>query len=136
MKKPIVKIASMLLVLVLLLSALPLTAFAAETDGHIHTDACPQGDHLNAKICKHSFVETFASRDVPYDETYHLSYEVLVHTCLLCGYAEREETGNVRLSAHKVTTWVLISQSNGMNHYRGSCILCNVELSLEYPTGT
>jgi len=132
MKKSIVKSLSAFLVLVLILSVLPMAAFAAETEQHDHVDECCQNEVEVCAICDHVYMLTFDSRDVVYDAMYHKSYEVEVQTCALCGYTIRTETGNYQLNKHYVANWVLVSQKDGVSEYEGTCTYCHAELTMTY----
>lgn len=119
MKKSIMKTLSAVLALVLILSALPMTAFAAET-------VAPA-----AAVCTHPLCyTTIGVRCESYgDSEYHKSYEIQYDTCASCGVTI-ETVLSVTEEAHLVETWTLSSYNADYLFYEGECMYCNEELLL------
>lgn len=109
MRKNIVKYFSAFLALALILSVLPMAAFASETSEC--TDAvCSCGDATAyAVICTHNYYIADNYVDVPYDATHHAIHHYEIYTCSLCGETKTVYVGYT-LSEH---TW-----------QKGVCVYC------------
>lgn len=128
MKKSIVKALSAFLALVLILSVLPMAAFAAETDQHEHMDQCCQNEVQVYATCKHVYTLTLGTRYEEINQYYHRSYDAEIRTCTLCGYTTYVQKGPDQISAHYVPNWVLVNQDASGSYYRGQCSYCWCEL--------
>lgn len=97
MKRSISKFLCAALSLVMLLSCLPLTAFAAAGDEHVHSDACCAaigGDASVTALCpggNHVFNTTMEEEIIYVDKTYHRVTLVKMYRCVLCPYSYVEK---------------------------------------------
>lgn len=125
MKKSIVKALSAFLALVLILSVLPMAAFAAETDAHEHSALCsceesgimpasiicPDGNHLY----RDGGVAIYSSATE--DGKHHVE---ILDACVVCLY-RRSETPLASYDEDHSYTKTQIGEDNGVAVYRYSC---------------
>ena len=124
MKKSIVKTLSAFLALVLILSMLPMAAFAAVAAENVHTNGCCQDNARAIGICNHPLfyvISTYYYFE-PYSNEFHKSIETTERVCAACGLQDDIVTTN--LVAHTVEDWALIGQTGDQIVEEGVCIDC------------
>ncbi len=107
MQKSFTKYLSAILALVLILSVLPMAAFAAEQDGHVHEGEClsaytpaaaglicPDGRHLLAYTTKNVYTDC--------GSTVH---RVDVYNYIVCGNCSYSVTGDLISSTYEAHTY-------------------------------
>lgn len=119
MKKSLLKAMSVLLSMVVLLSALSLPAFAAE---------CNECSTYAVEICNHLYRTTVTTKYEVYSSEYHMCIETINRVCATCGMTNNTETTS--LEEHIVHTWTLIYQDDDIIQYQGTCQYCGYELIL------
>lgn len=115
MKKQLVKPISLLLVLLLLISSVPMFALAVEPDDHdhsLHSDDCCQSSSRAVVGCVHIYQSIETGRFQPYNDLYHLSATIRVSTCVSCGFKMEEIVNGPTLQKHA---------KDNTGHY---CIYC------------
>lgn len=130
MKKSIVKSLSAFLALVLILSVLPMAAFAAEVGEHEHTGSCceeniampamaicPEGEHI--------YRVTTSSRMVDCGGVHRVD-EVTLYKCAKCNHSYVTPTGASYYAAHRYTkTQVGVDPDSGLKIYLYACACGN-----------
>lgn len=120
MKKSARRLFSAFLALVLILSVMPLAAFASVAEDH--PDGCCQGSAYAIFPCNHIYQTYDSTTYVYYDNDYHLTTTRITQTCTLCGYFQTISE-DVARHGHTVNVWTLIP--NTTNEYEGKCEYCD-----------
>lgn len=101
MKKTLIKSLSAFLVLVLILSILPIAAFASETEEHEHT-GCTCAQPVVTAVCTHPIKTTYHSYRVKdITASGHVIEDTVCYTCTTCGFSYTELTGYSYTAAHQ-----------------------------------
>lgn len=138
------KYLAALLALVMLLSILPMAAFAAE-DGHIHDSNC-ECQSVRA-VCDHTYKQTSGYSCTKYLATdsryqfYHKAYNAYIFTCIDCGYKHIDTYGDEFRQSHSMTLLALKETYEESGEtvyvYTAKCYPCgyvgDVEHSYEVP---
>ena len=83
MKKSVVKILSTILVLIMMLSVLPMSAFASEVN--VPENNSDEETATTFAVCSHIFYVKDKYDTIPCSATQHRLYHYEIYTCSLCG---------------------------------------------------
>ena len=119
MKKSARRLFSAFLALVLILSVMPLAAFASEAEDH--PDGCCQGSAYAIFPCNHIYQTYDSTTYTPYNNDYHLARTSITQTCTLCGYF-KTISEDVAYGDHTVEIWTLLDED--LKEYGGTCKYC------------
>lgn len=131
MKKSFVKSLSAFLALVLILSALPMAAFAAEVDEHEHTDSCCSNDTavMPAMAPCEDDAHVYAPRTT-YKYTdcggVHRVDETILIACIYCARFTSQTAGDSYYADHSYTkTAVGTDPDSNLPVYKYTCVCGN-----------
>lgn len=130
MKKSFTKYLSAFLALVLILSALPMAAFAAESDGHEHTDSCCADTSAAmpaAAICKdgeHIYSTYYSALYVDCGGVHRVD-EIIQYDCVLCAHSYYEYTGYTHYEEHSDVRLEQVGLDGGVPLYKYECSDCH-----------
>lgn len=128
MKKSARRLFSAFLAFVLILSVMPLAAFASEAEDH--PDGCCQGSVYAIAPCNHIYQTYDSTTYEYYDNDYHLTTTRITQTCTLCGFSQTVSE-DVAKHDHTPDTLTLIPGSN--NLYEGECMYCHTVIIITLP---